>query len=512
MEDEWYLNGAFLLSRGAMPYRDFPLPHLPLLEALLAAIFAVAPIAIRTAEVVTAVAALAGSVLVLRIGDRLAGRAAGTAASLLFATSGLLFRYHVFEREVFDVVPALLAVWVTIHPSGRRDVPGKQSPAWLSAPASRAAVIGILLAIAMAIKLTAFAAFAAVVLYLAVERRRLEAWVVAATAIGAIAAVSLTFVAAFGTDFVVQVFVFRLVHASFPSLGVKLNEMRYTLDLAFAIGLAGLVFIAWTGRTRAWLAVVLQLGSGFLFLVLLNATYWAHTGIELLPWLALAGGALVAAVAGRLPVLDAAGARRASAGRSRVRSEKVSRRSGEPRNRMPALICAGGAVLLVLFVSPVRNLNWEAGDGSTYGFGYRDRSEVARLASFVREHTAADGRVATPPLIAFAANRRELVPYAELAGDIGELTDAVRRDGYVAAISGSPLRTRTFWEGVEASRERIAPQVDTAVAARRVGAVINYSADDLFPVPLIDVAQEKLEASGYELGLITSHYEVWCRK
>lgn len=488
IEDEWYLNGALMLSRGALPYRDFPLPHFPLLEAALAAVFRIFPATIRTAEILTALAALGGSILVFLIGERLAGRAAGTIAALLVATSSVLFRYHVFEREVFDILPVLAAFWLL----------GKEN---------RGVAAGVLLAIAMAIKLTAVAAFVAIVVQLLAERRRRDAWAVALTASGLMGGATVLLAAIFGTSFIVQVFVFRVVHASFPGLMGKVNEMRYTLDVAFAAGVAGVVFVAWSGRTRRWLGVLLQLASGFLFLVRLNPTYWAHTGIELLPWLALCGGVLLARTVGpwtdrRTAAEDAAPRRTPPRGRRQPAARLAS-------DRVPAWVCAGGAVLLVLFVSPIRNLNWQAGAGSVYGFGYRDRREIARVAAFVRDHTPSNALVATPPIVAFAANRFEVVPYPELAGDIGQLADAVRGAGYVDAIESSPLRGSSFWEGVEASRERIAPVIDRAVAERTAGAVVNFSSNDLFPIPLVDVSQQKLEASGYDLALITDHYEVW---
>jgi hypothetical protein len=41
IEDDWYINGAWMMSRGFLPYRDFPLPHLPALELALAGLFSV---------------------------------------------------------------------------------------------------------------------------------------------------------------------------------------------------------------------------------------------------------------------------------------------------------------------------------------------------------------------------------------------------------------------------------------------------------------------------------------
>jgi len=157
IEDESYLNGAFMLARGFLPYRDFPLPHFPALEGLLAAVFLVAPISIRSAEVFTQLAAFLGSVLVYVLGRRLGDSLAGAAAALVFATSALLFRYHVFEREVFVVVPVLGAIWLASGPIDERKAD------------RRALAVGLLLFLALAIKLTAIAALAGEALQLAVQ-------------------------------------------------------------------------------------------------------------------------------------------------------------------------------------------------------------------------------------------------------------------------------------------------------------------------------------------------------
>jgi len=484
IEDDAYLNGAFLLSRGFMPYRDFPLPHFPLLEVLTAGIFTLAPASIRTAEALTAGAALTASMLVFVLARRFSLFTA-VSASIVFATNSLLFRYHVFEREIFVVAPVLGAVLLAFAPhAGSGRDPSAE-------PMRKIVSSGALMAAAMLIKLTAIAALIALIAQLVIEHRRRAAAVLFVTALGIVAEASAVLVWLFGTDFAVQVFLFRAVHASFPSLGVKIDEMRLTLDVAFAFGVAGAVLMSWD---RVWRQSILwQICAAVIFLVLLNPTYWAHTGIELLPWLSIAAGYLIARVIGL------------------ERQLPYGASSSVRPGRLPVWICAAAAVFLLVVVSPVRNLNWTAGDGSPYGFGYRDRAEISRLAAFVQSRSAEDDPVATPELIAFAANRRELVPYAELAGDIEELTDTVRREGYLAAVSRSPLRQRTFWEGVDASKERIAPVIAEAVTRGRLGSVVNYSSSDLFPIALVDVPDEALKAAGYDIGVVTSHYEGWAR-
>lgn len=470
IEDDAYLHGAFMLSRGLLPYRDFPLPHPPLLEGMIAAIFLVAPVTVRSAEVFTQAFAFAGSALVFAVGRRLADTATGTSAALVFATSSLLFRYHLFEREVFVVVPTLAAVLVTLN----RDE--SERPV-------RAMAAGVLIAAAMAIKLTAIAAGVAVVVYLAMDGRRRPAIAAAATAGVVAGAFAVILWARFGTDFVVQVLVFRAVHAAFPSLGVKLDEMRYTMDVSLALGAGGVALIVWRREARRWAAPLTQLAIGLVVLVLLNPTYWAHTGIELLPWLSLAAGYQLTAI---------------------VRALAPS-----ARRRGPALACLGASVVLLMSVVPIRNLNWEAGDSSVYGFGYRDRNELETMGRSIRERSSPDALVAVPPILAFIANRREAVPYAEIAGTIDELTAAVRRGGYWSAVRAEAAHDLSFWESVEASRDRMEPALEAALAAHRVAVVINDSPDDLGAVPLVHLSQETLERNRYTLESVTAHYEAW---
>ena len=215
-----------MMSRGFLPYRDFPLPHLPALELAVAALFSVVPATLKTAEIVTQCAAYAGSWLVFLIGRRLGDVFAGAAAAVIFATSALLFRYHLFEREVFVVVPVMAAVLMVSAPALRHPWSGRATLVAVSA--------GALLALALAIKLSAAAALVGVGLHLLTQRRRQCATVVVGTALGLAGLAAIVLFVAFRADFIVQVFLFRAVHATFPSLLVKFDEMRLTTDIAFA--------------------------------------------------------------------------------------------------------------------------------------------------------------------------------------------------------------------------------------------------------------------------------------
>ncbi|HVB39052.1 MAG TPA: glycosyltransferase family 39 protein [Vicinamibacterales bacterium] len=477
IEDESYLNLAFMLATGHAPYTGFALPHFPLLEGALAAVLQVFPASIRTAEAFTQAAAFAASLYIWRIGRRLGRPWCGEAAALIFAISPLVFRYHVFEREVFLIVPVLAATWLALRP-----------PADARAPHRHGYLEGLLLAFALAIKLTALSYAAALFLFLLIEKRRHEAVVFALTLVVLMGAAFGLLLAMFGMPFFVQVVLFRLVHAGFHSLTGQFGEFLHSVDVAFAAGIAGFAIVVWTGAARRWMLPLLHLAGGLLLLVVLNPTFWAHDSLELLPWFALFAGVLVAEVV--------AAWRPAPADRRRL-------------SRGAAAAMAAVAIGLLVFVTPIRHEGWGPGASSAYGFGYRDRREIDRVAAFVRAHTRPDETVAVPPIIAFQANRPELVVYPELAGTMIQLQREVAAHGWVQTWRQSNIGRQMFWDEVAASRDAWLPMLADAIQRHTVGAVINFSPDDLFPVPLIDVPDDTLRHFGYAPDLTTTHYEVW---
>ena len=70
---------------------------------------------LRVAEAISLIAMVAGAVLVYLIGARLGGRLTGIFAAALLSCSALLFRYHVFAREVFVIVAVLWASWLALQ-------------------------------------------------------------------------------------------------------------------------------------------------------------------------------------------------------------------------------------------------------------------------------------------------------------------------------------------------------------------------------------------------------------
>src|ERR1700719_4468406 len=99
VEDDFYLEAAWLVSAGMRPYVDFVHPHFPLLEYLSAGYLKVFGANHFSIEILNETAIYATSLLTFKLAARITTRRAAIGAAILYATSSLVFRYHVYERE-----------------------------------------------------------------------------------------------------------------------------------------------------------------------------------------------------------------------------------------------------------------------------------------------------------------------------------------------------------------------------------------------------------------------------
>src|SRR5271168_962531 len=99
VEDDFYLESAWLVSVGMRPYLDFVQPHMPLLEWIAGCYLKLFGASHQSIEILNEAAIFAASILTWSLARRVAGRPTAIAASILYAWSSLVFRYHVDERE-----------------------------------------------------------------------------------------------------------------------------------------------------------------------------------------------------------------------------------------------------------------------------------------------------------------------------------------------------------------------------------------------------------------------------
>ena len=100
VEDDFYLESAWLVSVGMRPYLDFVQPHMPLLEWIAAGYLKLFGASYLSIEFLNEAAIFATSLLTYALARRIGGRPAAICASILYAYSSLVFRYHAYEREI----------------------------------------------------------------------------------------------------------------------------------------------------------------------------------------------------------------------------------------------------------------------------------------------------------------------------------------------------------------------------------------------------------------------------
>jgi hypothetical protein len=466
VEDDFYLESAWLVSAGMRPYLDFVQPHMPLLEWIAAGYLKLFGASYLSIEFLNEAAIFVTSILTYALARRISGRPAAIAASILYAYSSLVFRYHAYERESFVAPLILLGAIVALDDT---------------MPAIRQAVfVALIFFVACAIKLTAVIAFPVMLIFIAVAYRRVAAAVVSgvvfALALGGFAAILYRL---YGNEFIFQTFVFHFLKGRDLGLNTAVYP-RMLLDVLvplFALGcwqiFANRIF------NRGVILVLAIVAAEYAFYGVLSPTAWGHNYLEPLPFIAI-----VAAI-GLIALIDA----------SRT----------APR-QWPLL--AGGTALILIFLiwnAPIINENWL--HGSVYGFGFVPRTEISKVADALRAASKLTDDVIAPSFICFEANRRELIRYPETYGVYREAKAEYDRDGFFAARNR--MGTSDFFQLISDTRHYWTDEMRAAIASGKVSAVISDSQIQL--LPLVLVPEDFLTSNGFRPTLITDHFTLWTR-
>src|ERR1700691_1319387 len=198
VEDDFYLESAWLVSVGMRPYLDFVQPHMPLLEWIAGCYLKLFGASHQSIERLTEAAIFAASILTWSLARRVAGRPTAIAASILYAYSSLVFRYHVYERESFVAPLLILGALVTLDDT--------------MPPIRQAEILAGIFFLACAIKLTAVIAFPVMLVFIAVAYRRIASAIASGVIFTlALAAFSAILYRLYGGEFIFQTFVFHFL-------------------------------------------------------------------------------------------------------------------------------------------------------------------------------------------------------------------------------------------------------------------------------------------------------------
>ena len=398
VEDDFYLESAWLVSVGMRPYLDFVHPHMPLLEWIAGCYLKLFGTSHRSIEILNEAAIFAASLLTYSLGRKVAGRRGAIAASILYAYSSLVFRYHAYERENFIAPLIILGAIVTFDDT--------MPAVW------QAVILAALFFAACAIKVTAVIPFAVMLAFIAVAHRRIAgAFVAGAVFALALAAFSALLYRLYGNEFIFQTFVFHFLKGRDTAGGIA-TYPRLILDVLAPLFVLG-CWRVFTERalSRGVMLVLAIVAAEYAFYGVLSPTAWGHNYLEAIPFIAIVAGIGAAALVRAIADLIA----------------------GEQQPHRWKLL-AGGAALIAVFlmwITPIVNENWL--HGAVYGFGFVPRAEISQLADALRAVSHPGDDVIAPSFVCFEAGRRELIRYPETYGVYREAKAEYDRDGFFAA-------------------------------------------------------------------------------
>ncbi|MHB8384706.1 MAG: glycosyltransferase family 39 protein [Candidatus Binataceae bacterium] len=473
VEDDFYLESAYLIAAGMRPYIDFVHPHLPMLEWITGGYLKIFGASHYRIELLNEAAIYITSVMVFALGARAGGRRAGIAASILYAFSSLVFRYHVYERECF-VAPIGVGAAIMVLDGGA------------AGTLLRAMAIAGLLALACSIKLTAVVPAAVILIFIAAAEKR----IVRAIEIGAALSAAIALLSAFcywryGYDFIFQTFIFHFMKGRETGGQPATLYPAQILDILAPLAILGATGLALARTMNRATALVLYLAAGeYLFFGVLSPTAWGHNYLEAIPFIAIIAGL------GALRILVAV--------ENLITAERHDRADWR-------WLIGGGALILVClaWLTPIINENWLR--GSVYGFGYIPRAEVAELATAIDRASGPGEQIIAPSFLCFEANRIELIRFPETYGVYREARAEFATEGFFAARR--KLGNKDFFGLIADTAHFWTTRIRDAITAHRVPVVISDSPLQL--LPLVEIPPDFLAASGYRPILRTEHFTVW---
>ena len=466
VEDDFYLESAWLVSVGMRPYIDFIQPHMPLLEWIAAGYLKLFGASHLSIEFLNEAAIFATSLLTYALARRVAGRPTAIAASILYAYGSLIFRYHVYERESFVAPLLILGALVTLDDA--------------MPPIRQAAILAGIFFLACAIKLTAVIAFPVMLVFIAVAYRRIASAVASGVIFTlALAAFSAILYRLYGSEFIFQTFVFHFLKGR-DTAGDIATYPRMILDVLvplFVLGCWQIYAKKFFGR--GIILVLAIVVAEYAFYGVLSPTAWGHNYLEPIPFIAIVAGV------GAVALVEAI----------RTRPQRWN------------LLAAGVALIVIslVWIAPLVNENWL--HGAVYGFGFVPRAEISQLADALRAASKPDDDVIAPSFVCFEAGRRELIRYPETYGVYREAKAEYDRDGFFAARRR--LGAADFFQLIDDTRHFWTDQMRDAIASGKVSAVINDSPIQL--LPLVLVPEDFLTSNGFRPTLATDHFTLWTR-
>ncbi|MEO0184943.1 MAG: glycosyltransferase family 39 protein [candidate division WOR-3 bacterium] len=464
-EDCAYLYHAFAFKSGLKPFVDTLCVHPPTIEYLLAGLYNIFGVSYQVAEIMTAVIVAIATVLLFDISKNILGKYIALFVVASFSFSSLLFRYHIFEREIFTLSISILVMWIIT----RR----KLNP-------YSALLIGILAGFGFGIKFSGLFILPPIIIYLLSLR---EYKTIFFSIIGFVITSLVIygyFLLRYKEPAYIQLFVFHFFKGFDVNSSVRFfNTFIRDLNYLWLLGGSGIFLSAFVSRKVLIFPLVVFI-EYTLFFLFISATCWPHNMIDLLLPMSLGCG---------------------------VSIYFVKKFTTDAKNNIMPVILIIGFVIFSILIGSLRPDYYQ-------GLGYIPRTEVAKAARFIQANTPDKVPIHCPHYLANEAQRLKIIDYEELIGPYLLIKNLLENKDHNAIEN---LRSINWYELIERTLPLWRNDLNNVVVERKVSCAVW---DKVFPewslMYNIDTYLENkiklFSNAGYEVRYDNKFYTIWLLK
>ncbi|MCX7994959.1 MAG: glycosyltransferase family 39 protein [candidate division WOR-3 bacterium] len=459
-EDSAYLYHAFAFKSGLKPFIHTLCVHPPTIEYLLALLYEIFGVSYLVAEIFTGLVVSITVLFLFDIVRRIFNKYIALLVITIFSFSSLLFRYHIFEREIFTLFLSVLILWF---------VANKRLTSFY------AAALGGLAGIGFGIKFSGLIILLSLAGYFLFQRN-LRAIIFILIGFALITAFTWGY---FLIKFKEPAFHQLLTFHFFKGIGVSFKTRFFEIfvrDLNYIWLLGGSGIILYAIKSEKFFIFPLLLFSGYvLFFLFISTTCWPHNMIDLLLPLSLGNGFSLTYL---------------------YKFLKFSR-----KNLLPVILIG---VMFLIFASIIKPSYYT-------GFGYIPRYEVRKVASFIKENTPDRFPIHAPHYIANEAQRFKVVDYEELIGPYYLLMDILKNPN---DVEKKKLLSSTWYELVEKTLPLWRYDLNEMIIQRKISCAVwdSISVEWSLMYVIDKYYEEKsglFSRNGYKVKYSSQFYKVW---
>lgn len=464
-EDAAYLYHAFAFKSGLKPFIDTICVHPPTIEYLLAGLYNLFGVSYRVAEIFSAIIIAFSAILIFDITRHIFNNYIALFAVIIFSLATLLFRYHIFEREIFTLTISIVIMWMLMQ---------------INFNATHAFLIGGLAGIAMGIKFSGLFILPAIIITLLVQRDYKKIFFVI---------LSFTFVSLviWGYFFLryrepayYQLLLFHLFKKSGISAIIKfLDTFVRDLNFLWLLGGSGLILSLKIPNKYLFFpfTIFVEITIFFLFI---SPTLWPHNMIDLLLPLTLGNSISIYYLYKFFTC--------------RSRYSKFA-------------IFIGLFILIFVFCGALKPAYFQ-------GWGFVPRKEFGATVQFIHNHTPDNLPIHAPHYLANEAHRLKIVDYEELIGPYRLMVSKLKNK---TGLSESTISYNEWYELVENTLHLWRYELNKDIAERKIScAVWDNISPEWSLMYNVDTLLEKkfglFTNAGYRIAYKSFHYVVWLQK